>query len=613
MIKEYALKKLVDAAIKLGTDHARDLSGKVKTSTADLESSINDHVSAVEKWAAQISFADLVGSKFTSTDYIPLGISVMPRRHQLENEPISREVTLTEVLSGQLGQHVVLLGQPGAGKTTSMKYLCHRVIHDEVFFPDRFAFPILVRLKELQQPNDVDSAAGVVLSHIQAVLGIHVTFPGHHQGAEEQERRSIVLTRSITSILNSIRPLIILDGLDEIPTRKLRDQVIEDFRSLAPKLDKSTIILTSRTGEYSFHIDHAAEYEILPLSETQIHSFASVWLGSRRGEDLVEALQHSPFADTAIRPLTIAHLCAIYERIGRIPEKPKTVYRKIVNLLLEEWDEQRSVRRPTEYSNFDVARKADFLASLAYALSSNGSRTVFSKQDLVRAYKAMCEDFGLPLEEATKVASELESHTGLLIQSGYESYEFSHKSIQEYLTAEYIVRLPSIPSRLAQLRFYPNELAIAVAISSSPSDYFSELVGKRFRTLKPDFQFFRTFVNRLLLEKPDFNSTAEVGWSLLDLYSLYLSRVLNADQIPLFIMDQLSNEFSELGQLVRERVSSSQLYAHYEPIVTSQALEGFSIVRMKRRPRSGTPKLDRGAALGGLPAELYVRDSLLRE
>ncbi len=43
-----------------------------------------------------------------------------------------------------------------------------------------------------------------------------------------------------------------------------------------------------------------------------------------------EQIKKSPFADTAIRPLTIAHLCAIFERAGRIPDKPKTFYRKIV-------------------------------------------------------------------------------------------------------------------------------------------------------------------------------------------------------------------------------------------------------------------------------------------
>ena len=45
------------------------------------------------------------------------------------------------------------------------------------------------------------------------------------------------------------------------------------------------------------------------------------------------------------------------------------------------------------------------------------------------------------------VIAELESHTGLFIQSGFDQFEFAHKSLQEFLTAEYLVKLPSIPTR----------------------------------------------------------------------------------------------------------------------------------------------------------------------
>ena len=126
-------------------------------------------------------------------------------------------------------------------------------------------------------------------------------------------------------------------------------------------------------------------------------------------------------------------------------------------------------------SNFEVDRKSEFLANLAYVLtmSVNGSR--YTKSDLVSAYGKMHDNFGLPGKEAAKVANELESHTGLFVQSGYDAFEFSHKSLQEYLTAEFIVRLPSIPEPQRTLLRLPNELAIATAISSQPSLYFLPL------------------------------------------------------------------------------------------------------------------------------------------
>src|SRR3954447_10115796 len=107
-------------------------------------------------------------------------------------------------------------------------------------------------------------------------------------------------------------------------------------------------------------------------------------------------------------------------------------------------------------------------------------RSVYSKDDLISAYERIYDNFGLPSGEAAKVANELETHTGLFVQSGYDTFEFSHKSLQEYLTAEFIVRLPAVPSERRDLLRLPNELAISTAISSRPSQYFSHLVLDRF-------------------------------------------------------------------------------------------------------------------------------------
>ncbi|MEZ4676746.1 MAG: hypothetical protein R2932_21225 [Caldilineaceae bacterium] len=181
----------------------------------------------------------------------------------------------------------------------------------------------------------------------------------------------------------------------------------------------------------------------------------------------MKEIADSPFSDTTIRPLTLAHLCAIYERIGKIPDRPKTVYRKIIDLLLDEWDEQRSVRRISRYANFESDRKFEFLCNLAYELTTTFSKTLFSDKDLLQIYRQIYDNYDLLVNEAQKVVDELESHNGLFVQTGYNLYEFAHKSLQEFLTAEYIVKLPIIPEQSRTLVKLPNELAIAVTISST--------------------------------------------------------------------------------------------------------------------------------------------------
>lgn len=104
------------------------------------------------------------------------------------------------------------------------------------------------------------------------------------------------------------------------------------------------MIITSRSGEFQYSLNNTFEYEIKSLNNYQIESFIKKWLNNKKmASDMIKQLAKSPYSDTAIRPLTLAHLCAIYERNLKIPNKPKTLYRKIVNLLLEDWDLQRNV------------------------------------------------------------------------------------------------------------------------------------------------------------------------------------------------------------------------------------------------------------------------------
>jgi hypothetical protein len=212
-------------------------------------------------------------------------------------------------------------------------------------------------------------------------------------------------------------------------------------------------------------------------------------------------------------------LCAIYERSGSIPEKPRTVYRKTVRLLLEDWDEQRSVRRYSKYAAFDTDRKEEFLRAMAYHITATYGHVRFSHTKLERVYRAIHAKFKLPELDATKVMREVESHTGLIVEAAFEQYEFAHKSLQEYLTAEYLLKLPRLPT--AQLYSMPNEVALAVAMSSDPNEYFSTIIDALISTIRPKdyLAFTEPFFRRLLIEKVDFEPSLALGVAFLAIYS----------------------------------------------------------------------------------------------
>jgi len=124
------------------------------------------------------------------------------------------------------------------------------------------------------------------------------------------------------------------------------------------------------------------------------------------------------------------------------------------------------------------------------------------------------------------------------------------------------------------------------------------------------FQFARAFVSRLLLEEPNFETNPRVGYALLSLYSQYLgSWIHSEDQMSLFVMDQLGDDFSALAIKIKQRVELNDLLHSYAKKETAHAFDGDPIWKLKRKGR-GQQRL-RSSAESVLPEELWVRGSLL--
>ncbi len=603
-----AVKKSLDATFEGLKSLMVRYKSELATPAFEIERAISRHQEEIASWASEVSFKDFPSGRRTSEIFVPLDIYVNQVRSRIEDEALP-EIPLEAALA-QESRSCVILGQPGAGKTTALKHICHRFAAEPKFLP-QYQVLIRLQLRELNTTPSV-SAPEYVSRSLQDLLRLRISYPNELAGDDSAQARKNIRDRVLIDWLNGVRALVLLDGFDEITLKARRDLVVEEMRRLAPQFVSAAFILTARSGEFNCHIEKVKLFEIKPLNDSQIVAFASQWLGGEHGPLFVQQLNRSPFRDTAIRPLTLAHLCVIYDRIKRIPEKPKSVYRKIVRLLLDEWDEQRSVVRESAYANFDSDRKAEFLANLAYELTSHLKTTSFNKDGLLFCYGQINENFGLPKNEATKVVDELETHTGLFLQSGRDRFEFSHKSLQEFLAAEFIVKLASIPSNMIRLQTMPNELAIATAISSRPSEYLTELVTHHFRRIRTSLQFTRSFVSRLLLEDPDFEQTPRVGYALLSLYLQYLNAVIHTeDQLSLFVMDQLGDDFAVLAANIKQRVTLASLSHDYNEVETSQTFDGDPVWHLKRKKRR-QEKL-RTSAETLLPDELWVRKSLLAE
>lgn len=501
------------------------------------------HKQFVQTWARQFSFRDLSSPRDLSDSYIDLQITAPSINAGAE------VATISDIL--QTAGNFVVLGSAGAGKTTSLKYLALRALHSDS--RKESSLPLVVLLKTLDKDEEG------LFDALSSVLGISVTSAsGSDRGFTSLDRKL-----EIVQALSAKKALILLDGLDEVNPNK-RDLVVEDVRFLVYHAQDFRVVLTCRSGAYRYHLENAKEVEIASLASEQLVSFVSAWFSEDRAKEFVHQLGQTPFADTAQRPLTIAHLCAIYERSGSLPDRPRTVYRKVVNLLLEEWDEQRSVRRYSQYGDLPVDRKADLLQAIAYHLVRTSRQWSFARMELESACRSVFPALSLPPADAPAVARELEEHSGLLVEVQDGRYEFAHKSIQDYLVANYLLALPQLPSNV--LVELPQETAVAVAMSSAPTEYFLALIGAL--SIEPESTIWSSAVAahlvRLKVEQPDFIPSADLGWSLLVLHSF---GSMNGDQA---LCDAV--ELLVWSSIAKESVRAALSVAHVEPTDASSLL-----------------------------------------
>lgn len=461
------------------------------------------HLKEINGWSGRVSFADMRSSKGLLSIYIELDTFLMPLRTHIDQTERNNVIPLEEALFAN-SNHSVVLGQPGAGKTTSMKKLCMNYFSGQSLHG--YNFPIVLNLREMKG-SDHDST---IQRRLMTIFPYKLTVSDTAKKAFRDDEIASLATELLAAALDELKLLVILEGFDEIQTSELKESILRELRTLTSKLEKTKLVITCRTGEFNYSLHRCDVFEISPLSSQQIATFAEKWIGHENAMRFLEDMRRSPFWDTAIKPLSLAHLCAIYERIGSIPDRPKTVYRKVVTLLLEEWDEQRSIKRMSQYSSFEADRKFEFLTHLSFFLTVNGRSTAFSQEQLVEAYISICRNFHLPEDQATRVASEIETHTGLFVQSGFRKYEFVHKSLQEYLSAEYIVKLPSFEIIANYIDILGAELAVAVSISSNPSLYLADLVLRTLAVTKVSSAFYDALLSRIVLERPDFYPCDEI-------------------------------------------------------------------------------------------------------
>lgn len=559
---------------------------------------IEDHLGNIRYWSSSIHLHGMTSEKDLSDIYIELALNEDPSKERM-GKTRKGKLRREDILSTH--KHAIILGELGSGKTTLLQKLAYDIM-DFSKSNKSHNIPFVFRLRDFTVSDSLTAKLSILLGlNIQAKFNDSdselILLKAFNDDLSKLVNHIRML--SIVELLNKLKVLLLLDGIDEMPY-SIRNRLLSELDFYGARIYIGKVIASCRSADFTRIPDGFKVYEIEKMSSDQIKRFGLLWFSSQREQKLsteqfFQEMKSKPYKDLGSRPLTLANLCMVFERYGQLPEMAVTIYRKMLNLLLEEWDAQRGVTRGTKYAGFDAPRKVDFLAAFAFRLATKyKNRLTFSTSILQEVYREIAQRFKLPLEEAVSVATEIQSHTGIIIRTGYDEYEFSHKSLQEFLVAEYLTRLRDLPQTLNLLRDCPNELAISVALSSDPNDYFLSLFRNKGIRIHPKREFLLPFLSRVVLENPGFEESSELGATFLWLISKFYetTELSNTKKgtinMNTTMSDRLLNRILKLNN-IKESIKK---YAKNCSLITSSENENELTIRSRDYIRSKYPVVE---------------------
>lgn len=322
---------------------------------------------------------------------------------------------------------LLILGKPGVGKTTFLKHLAVDCSNGK-FQPN--LIPVLIELRKIQ------SKGWRLLDALSEELS-----------TDNQQTKNL---------LEEGRLLILMDGLDEVPTDSFRRNVQEQLRSLAqePKHSGNRFILTCRTQIVEVIPQGFAPVEVAEFKDEQVETFVRNWFrASGQTKEVIEqqwqafsdATKHSSaLKELTVTPVLLSLMCWVFQDSGELPSQAALLYRKGIRLLLEKWNDRKEIPvweiGGEAYRQLVPWRKEALLSEIAARKFENSVNFVlFEQKNLVE----QIVDF-LDLANAQKgeaVLRAIETQHGLLVERADELWSFSHLTFQEYFTAQWLNQL----------------------------------------------------------------------------------------------------------------------------------------------------------------------------
>ncbi len=391
---------------------------------------------------------------------------------------------------------LLVIGDPGSGKTTLIKYYALCALEEDHF--KRLGFPAPVSVFYLP-----------LRDLVRHEKGHYDTLPANFSHWSEKHHQPIEAT-FFDEWLRNGTPLILLDGLDEISNTQDRIEVCKWIDSALNTFTTARFVVTSRATGYRKDegIELASDYEradVQDFTVEQQERFLKNWFteaflkeacpkevdetewarlqqaeAGERTQKMVAHLKEEKnkgLRQLAAIPMILQIMAILWKDRDYMPESRVTLYEASLNYLLEFRDKRRGIIPP-----LSAARARQVLAPISLWMQEK-----IKKDEAVG--KEMHKKIGEQLDKQDKpptvedFCDYLVKRAGLLVETGAHDYLFRHKSFREYLAGVQLV------IKVRSTRYLGN------LIAGFGNDWWDEPI--RFFIAQGDEEIFNLFMKKL--------------------------------------------------------------------------------------------------------------------
>ncbi|GAB3740690.1 hypothetical protein GCM10027598_70710 [Amycolatopsis oliviviridis] len=336
-------------------------------------------------------------------------------------------------------RRTVILGDPGAGKSTLATKLAHDVAADR--FPGAEGrVPFLIVLRSFAASFRKGGSQLVRYLEKACQDPYNLQPPAH----------------AVNYLLRNGRAVVVLDGLDELAESELRRRVVQLVEGFVNRYPLVPVLVTARKIGYAeaplspnlFQVGVVTE-----LEDVEVASYAGKWfaldpaLSAAEQQQLAQSFtSESEYVKELCRnSLILALLCAMYSSDRYIPRNLAQVYERCATMLFERWDSMRGIGIPIQFQG----RLRGAIQHLAWKqFTSAPADGALTRRRIVQILSEYLVKKQFDEDDAAQTAEEfIQFCTGrawVLTDVGATEteprYGFTHRTFLEYFAAEHLVR-----------------------------------------------------------------------------------------------------------------------------------------------------------------------------